>query len=169
MEETETQVPVEGEGKKAYLVAAGIALVVIILVGGYFFMKSRQTPSPSPAQEATSPTVSVKEVTVALGELGKSGESGTAILREEAGKLTVTLDLTGAPKGVKQPAHIHKGTCPGVGAVLYPLNFPVDGQSVTSLDITLDSLSPQLPLAINVHKSESQSNVYVACGDIKIE
>ncbi|MBI2442384.1 MAG: hypothetical protein HYV40_00560 [Candidatus Levybacteria bacterium] len=42
------------------------------------------------------------------------------------------------------------------------------GESGTAtLTVSLASLKGQLPLAINVHKSGSEANVYVSCGDLK--
>ncbi len=105
-------------------------------------------------------------MTVALAEENKSGESGTAILTENGGKVTVKVSLTGEPKGAIQPAHIHIGSCPGVGKVLYPLTDVVDGVSETVLNVTLDKLKQQLPLALNVHKSKTLITNYIACGPL---
>jgi Cu/Zn superoxide dismutase len=107
-----------------------------------------------------------KEVTVTLDALNNSGESGTATLTEVDGKTVVTLDLTGAPKGITQPAHIHVGECPGVGAVKYNLTFPKDGKSETTLDVNLETIMSSVPLAINIHKSANDAKTYVACGEI---
>lgn len=109
-----------------------------------------------------------KAVRVAMLPLNNSGEFGKATLKEDDGKVEVKLDLVGAPKDVTQPAHIHTGSCASLGAVKYPLNFPVNGKSETTLNVKLAQLKSELPLAINVHKSVAEAGVYVSCGDIKL-
>jgi len=116
------------------------------------------TGSPSPA----------RAVSIKLGEQNDSGETGTAMLTETNGKVTVRITMTGAPAGVDQPAHIHTGACPGVGDVKYPLTNLKNGQSTTTLNTTLSQLQTQLPLGINVHKSTTDTKTYVACGDLDI-
>lgn len=107
-----------------------------------------------------------KTMTVVLAAQNKSGEEGTATLTEKDGKTTVKINLTGAPKGVKQPAHIHLGSCPNPGEIKHNLEFPVDGASETVLDTTFGELNSLGKLAINVHKSVSAAKVYVSCGDL---
>lgn len=145
-----------------------VAIAVIIVVGGFLFLSTGQTPSPTstptPIQATATPVAMEKNIL--LSEQNKSGVSGSAVLREENGKVNVTLNLTGGPKTTPQPAHIHVGACPDVGAVKYPLTNVVDGQSITTLDVTLAQLNNELPLAINVHKSAAQITVYTACGDL---
>lgn len=110
-----------------------------------------------------------KKVTVQLAQENASGESGTATLEEINGKVTVTVSLTGYPTGdTAQPAHLHEGVCPGVGAVKYPLSPIVNGASVTTLDVTLATLKTELPLALNVHKSAAEAKVYTACGALSL-
>src|SRR5256885_1008114 len=72
-----------------------------------------------------------KTMTVSLAEENKSGESGTATLKEQNGKVIATVSLTGFPKDTPQPDHIHAGNCPGVGKIVYPLNDVINGQSTT--------------------------------------
>lgn len=76
--------------------------------------------------------------------------------------------MTGAAAGVTQPAHIHTGSCAQIGGVVYPLTFPVDGKSVTTLNTTWSALVAQKPLALNVHKSTSEASIYVSCGDLPL-
>lgn len=143
-------------------------IVVLVLLAGYFVISGQQTPQapvPAPVEKETA---TLTEITVALSEQNASGESGSATLMEVDGKVKVTLTMTGAPSGVTQPAHIHVGACPDVGAVKYPLTSPVDGVSETMLDVTLAQLKSELPLGINVHKSADEATVYVSCGDIKL-
>lgn len=148
--------------------------MVVLIVGYMLFSNRQQTPAPQPTttttttQESASPSASPNEVTVTLSEQNNSKESGTATLMEVDGKVKVTLKLTGVPSGVAQPAHIHTGACPDVGAVKYPLTSPVDGMSETTLDLTLTQLKSELPLGINVHKSAAEAKVYVSCGDLKL-
>lgn len=146
-----------------------VAVAIVIIIGG-FLLSTRQTPptTPTPTPIQATSTPAILEETIILDEQNKSGVSGSAVLREENGKVNVTLSLTGSPKTTPQPAHIHVGACPDVGDVKYPLTNVVDGQSQTVLDVTLDQLNTEQPLAINVHKSTTQATVYVACGDLPL-
>lgn len=121
--------------------------------------------SPSPSQTA----VMSDEATVTLKPVNNSNEAGIATLKEENGQLKVTINLTGYTKDVEQPAHIHLGSCPGVGAVKYPLTSIVNGVSTTMLSVTLDQLKKELPLAINVHKSTTEVSTYTSCGLLNIQ
>jgi hypothetical protein len=107
------------------------------------------------------------QITINLAEQNDSGESGTAILKEEDGQVIVTIDMTGFTEDVSQPAHIHVGVCPDVGAVVYPLTNVLNGESETTLDVTFAQLESELPLGINVHKSVDEASIYTACGDIE--
>lgn len=155
--------------KSVWIVPAIIVAVVVVIA---FLLYSNMqksaapTPTPVPAVVTASPTPAAKTLTVDLSAQNISSESGTAVLTEIEGKVMVSLNLTGAPKGVVQPAHIHKGSCPKPGEVLYPLTSPVDGISETTVDTTFDMLKTEMPLAVNVHKSAAQSGVYVSCGNL---
>lgn len=146
--------------------------VLILLVVGYMLLSNKQQPAPEPQapimEETASPSATMSDITVTLAEQNDSGESGVATLSEAEGKVKVILKLTGAPAGITQPAHIHMGKCPEVGAVKYPLTSPVDGMSETMLDVSIDKLRSELPLGINVHKSTTASTVYVSCGDLTL-
>lgn len=128
-------------------------LVILVVVAGaaYYFVVMKGGP-----------------MTVTLAEQNSSKEMGTAVLKEVNGNTEVTVTMKGQPAGVAQPAHIHKGSCPAVGDVLYPLTSPKDGAaSVTVLkETTIADLKTHPALAINVHKSAAESNVYVACGNL---
>ena len=145
--------------------------LVILLVGGLWYFSSRQ-PAYAPTDTADTVTedeamMAENQISLTLAELNDSGESGTATLVETDGTVTVTLALTGFSVGVSQPAHIHVGSCPEVGAVSYPLTNVVDGASATPLEVTLAQLEAEMPLAINVHKSATEASVYTACGDLE--
>ena len=127
-------------------------VVAVVVVGGiYWFMNQ------GPASQS---------VVVALSAQNNSGMNGTATLTSMDGSTLVELALTGAPAGITQPAHIHTGSCATIGGVVYPLEFPVNGVSETTLNVSLDAILAQLPLALNVHKSPEEVSIYVACGDL---
>lgn len=158
-------------------------LVIYVILGAiiygaiyYFFLsknnnynESSQYASPSPSQTSPSPSVMSKETTVVLESVNSSDEKGTAALTEENGQTKITINLTGYTKDIEQPAHIHIGVCPGVGAVKYPLTAVVNGTSITTLAVTLESLKKELPLAINIHKSKTEISSYTACGPLEIK
>jgi hypothetical protein len=96
--------------------------------------------------------------------LNNSGQSGTATLTAVDGKTRVQIELANPPPEA-QPAHVHSGSCSKLGSVEHPLSNVVNGRSDTMADVSLsDLLSSQS--AINVHRSASQANVYVSCGDV---
>ena len=144
------------KGDLNLIMLAALAVLVVGVFGiSLYKTKLNQTVVAEP-----------KIVTVALNAVNKSGEEGVATLKEVGGNVIVSINLTGAPKGVTQPAHIHEGECPGVGGVKYALTFPVDGKSETTLDTSLEKLQAQGKLAINIHKSVPLAKTYVACGEI---
>lgn len=149
-----------------------VVVVIILAVGTYFmFISNRPKPvvpeeTPAPIETAQPSPSELMMKTISIDEQNESSESGTAILTEKDGKVIVTLNMTGAPSGVAQPVHIHVGSCPKPGIVTYPLTDVTDGKSETTIDVSLIELKAKLPLAINVHKSAAQLNLYVSCGDL---
>jgi hypothetical protein len=103
---------------------------------------------------------------VPLTQQNGSGESGTATLTEEGSKTKVVVAINGAPAGVAQPLHVHKGTCANLDAApAYGLTTLTDGKSETTIDVPLTALQ-QGNYAINGHKSAQEAKVYVFCGNI---
>lgn len=152
-------------------------IIIYLVIGAaaygliYYFMIAGNGASPTPAPTTTqmSPSPKPLEMIVKLNEENNSGESGEATLKEENGKTTVTVNLMGFTEDVPQPAHIHSGSCPGVGTVKYPLANIINGSSVTILDATLAEIKQNLPLAVNVHKSAQEITNYTACGELPSE
>jgi hypothetical protein len=136
--------------KTALLAVAALALLALSSTGAY----------ARPAGQVDSSVG-----TITLNEQNGSGESGGATLSGADTQLTVTISLSNGT-AEPQPAHIHKGTCANLDPKpLYPLNNVVNGKSETTLPITLGDLMGG-EYAINVHKSATAANIYVACGDL---
>lgn len=105
-------------------------------------------------------------VTVRLTPQNNSGESGTATLTEQGTKTQVVVAVNGAPPGVAQPLHVHKGTCAQLDPKpTYGLASLTGGKSETTIDAPLTSLQAG-GFAINGHKSAQDANTYVFCGNI---
>jgi hypothetical protein len=149
-----------------------IIVIIVVAAGAYYVFLGNKSEAPGAQtiiKETNTVQTSYKNVTertIKLGEQNGSGESGSATLTEKDGKVTVTLDMIGFVADVSQPAHIHAGSCPDVGAVAYPLTNVVNGKSVTVLDTTFAKLDAKEPLAINVHKSVPETKTYVSCGNL---
>ncbi len=114
------------------------------------------------------PAFAAKEMplTINLGAQNNSGETGTATLTPEGHKTKVVIELSNAPAGVAQPAHIHEGTCAKLDkAPKWKLEPVKDGKSTTMVPVSLETILKD-KTAINVHKSPDEIQVYVACGDI---
>lgn len=138
-----------------------IESIVVIMALGTIWYGTTQT-SPMEIIDKKLP----RKITVKLDQQNNSGETGTALLMDLEGKTRVVLQLNGYPIDTSQPAHIHTGTCADLGEVKYPLIFPMNGSSETTLDTPLNSLLIELPLAVNIHKSAHEAGIYYACGNI---
>lgn len=108
-------------------------------------------------------TQAQQSVTIALSPQNDSGQSGTAVLTSEGAGTKVVITLSNAPG--PHPAHIHTGSCPNPGAVVYPLTPVTNGRSETVVAASLSDIL-RAPHAINVHKSPQEIPVYTACGNV---
>lgn len=141
------------------LIGAAVLIFVIILV---FLLKAHILTSPF-----ETPSLKLKsEDVIVIKELNKSGVKGTAKVKEEEGRVRVAINLVGVKKEDDIYMHIHKGKCPKVGEILYDLNTLKDKSSETELDISVEQLREKLPLAINIHNLEGESEFVVACGNL---
>lgn len=159
-----------------------LLLVIVAGVLGYFLFKSINiapiaTPAPSgiradsQTQDSSTPLPNqnpseIFSLGIPLLEQNNSDQMGGVSLVEDEGKVTVTINIE-SDSTVPQPAHIHKGSCSNPGEVVYPLEPVFNGTSTTTIDATIEDLVAS-PMAVNVHKSSDEANVYVACGDIVI-
>ncbi len=112
--------------------------------------------------------VSQPRVAVAtLNSQNKSNQAGTATITNlPNGGSRVTITLFGVTAGVLQPSHIHAGTCEDLGDVKYPLTNVLNGDAITVLNVDVATLGREMPLAINVHKSEREPQIYTSCGNL---
>ncbi|MBI4135930.1 MAG: hypothetical protein HY481_00030 [Candidatus Vogelbacteria bacterium] len=117
-------------------------------------------------EEPQQPLASTTPIMVRLAAENSSGETGQAVLTEVDGQVKMTIEMSGVPKDLPQPAHLHKGTCEVLGEPIYTLSSVLNGASETTLPVSLAAITDKLPLALNVHKSAAEMNVYVACGEV---
>ena len=110
-------------------------------------------------------TVQSDVLTIAMGELNGSGQSGTATMVANGDSTDVAVVVTPGATGVAQPIHIHAGSCDTLGGVEYPLTAVWDGTSLTNVGATLQSLRDGA-FAVNLHKSGAEASVYQPCGDV---
>ncbi|MDO8551575.1 MAG: hypothetical protein Q7S03_02745 [bacterium] len=149
----------------------GLLILILILIGAIFlFSRILTSPESIGLQFPSQGTLGARTIEVDMSAVDPStfDQSGAATLSEENGKVKVVINVNTPDLLTNQPAHIHIGSCPGVGAVLYPLNNVVNGRSETTIDTTLDQLENQQPIAINVHQSNQQIGIYTSCGQINI-
>jgi hypothetical protein len=104
-------------------------------------------------------------INVVLTPQNNSGESGTAVLTDAGPKTKVVVEIKGAPAGVGQPLHVHKGTCAQLDPKpAYGLTTLSGGKSETTIDVPIGDL--RKGFAINGHKSAQEASTYVFCGNI---
>jgi hypothetical protein len=67
---------------------------------------------------------------------------------------------------VSQPAHIHLGRCDKLDkAPKWKLKPVQNGRSVTVVPASIDAILKE-KTAINIHKSATEPQIYVSCGNI---
>ena len=154
--------------KKIFIAIAflGIGLAAIFIM----FQEPAQNGEKETSSEPEEVEPTSRFAAFPVSAQNDSGESGAATLTEVEGQTRVVIDVSDVPAGVLQPAHIHTGSCEELGGVKYPLANVEKAQmgpaSVTILGTPFEQIMSELPLAINVHKSQEEPGVYVACGDV---
>jgi len=103
---------------------------------------------------------------IELRALNGSGQNGTATLAQTENGVNILVDTVQPPALPWQPVHIHQGTCDNLDPnPAFPLPNMEDGLAADTIDTTIEELKSGY--SINVHKSEKEADVYVACGEIK--
>ena len=125
----------------------------------------------SGAGETEASEVSGDPIVMELEVFEEEGSEGDATatltpVTENQTAVDIEYPLTGSGDEPRHPAHIHLGGCEDdLGEIAYPLEDISGGSSQTSLDVGLDELQDG-DYAINVHKSASELDVHLACGQI---
>jgi hypothetical protein len=116
---------------------------------------------------AFAPAAAQDTVTIDMQEVDDSGQSGSADITSDGEQVVVSIEIEPGPDGEPQPVHIHEGDCRDLGDVAFPLEDVVNGVSESTADVSLGDLLAG-EYAINVHQSEDQMDVYVACGTLPL-
>jgi hypothetical protein len=105
-----------------------------------------------------------------MGQQNNSKQTGNAsVVDQKHGGVMVTIHLKSEPKGASEPAHIHKGTCTKLDPAPWkPLKNVVNGTSQTLVPGVTVAQLKKGKYAINVHKSASDLQTYVSCGDLTL-
>lgn len=147
----------------------GIFVIIVLIVGAIVlvrFLRSGKNSTSKPTEVVTSVTPDPSLGTVTnLDETNKSKVNGTAQIEKLDGQVRVRINLAKYPVDTLQSANIYMGTCDKPGSVLYPLAPTFNGQSVTTLETTIERLKGQKPLIIGVTKSENDHKL-AACGSL---
>lgn len=105
--------------------------------------------------------------TLSLRTLNDSQVTGTVTLTELDAMRTqvvIAVDPAGNPD---MPAHIHPGTCDAlIPQPRFPLANVVDGASTTEVPAGFAELVTG-DVAVNLHKSNSELEVYTACVELE--
>lgn len=122
---------------------------------------------PAVANAQTGRAIAIPLSAANSGGDRNSGVNGTATLTDMGGGRTrVDIRVSVGPGGsANMPNHIHTGRCPDVGAVTYPLNAVTNGVGQTEVNAALSDLLAGT-FAINLHRSPTESGVYVSCGNV---
>ncbi|MBI4218682.1 MAG: hypothetical protein HY682_00965 [Chloroflexi bacterium] len=124
------------------------------------------TPVGQPTETPAAGEKEAGMVEVDLKAEGDFGQDGKATFKADDDKTIVTIEMESGEAGMSQPAHIHKDSCAAKSDIEFPLENVVDGKSETTLDVSFDDLFGE-ERSINVHKSEDEADVIVACGDLE--
>jgi hypothetical protein len=89
-------------------------------------------------------------------------QPGHVFIAELEGTALVGIEIEPGEEGVRQPAHVHTGTCDEPGPIVYPIASVVDGSSFTFLSVSQEDLLSN-DYILNVHLSPEEPGTYVSC------
>ncbi|MCH2511333.1 MAG: CHRD domain-containing protein [Dehalococcoidia bacterium] len=132
------------------------------LINGSFAVNLHTDGNPGVYSSCGDIAVTGQSLTIALGELNGSGQSGWATLTAQGEQALVVVSAT---PGISDLAHIHDGNCQTLGGVAHGLSDTSGDSSSAVVDATLGSLIAGA-FAINLH-TDGNPGVYSSCGDIR--
>jgi hypothetical protein len=100
-----------------------------------------------------------------------SGVSGTARAQAAVAATGVTINITGATPNAHHPWHVHIGTCAtggpvyGAATAYPPLHVGANGTAMATASIGV-ALNEEQRYHVNVHRSPTEMNVIISCGDL---
>jgi len=161
----------KGNGLAWLIVIIAIVIVLLLVLGGNNEAEPQEQMTFEGLRnidtEGRTELEGEGAVLVDLLEQNDSGISGLALLQDNGdGTTRVAVVFNGETTSTPRPMHIHTGTCENIADVVYPLESSVDGESETTLDVSLETITAGLPLAINAHESAENPQNYIACGNI---
>jgi hypothetical protein len=109
---------------------------------------------------------SPRTVTIHMSAMNGTNEDGTATLTED-GNQTIVLVTLANGTSVRQPSHLHSGSCDDyTPRPAYALHDVVNGSSRTVVPEHLDKLISGTYI-LNVHKSYDDIATQASCGVVK--
>lgn len=157
-----------------------IIFAALVVIGGLLFSSGKEDQPIADETAGTEPiAIAPRKINVVLAALGESIQTGQAVLSEVEGRASITAVVNSFASTTEQPVQIFKGTCANPGELAYALTklgqssdtgtAGTDlGVSDTVLDVSLDEVLAQGPLAIAVRKTAQEAHISVACGDIVV-
>lgn len=148
---------------KKYL---SIILLIIFVVVAYFLLSNKSTFYSK--NETTLVNDDVKNSSQFVGSFSvvlKSGDNpseyGIAVFGKSENKTKVSIKMINFSNGIPQNASIYKGTCDNLEETKHGLANVANGSSESTLDITVDELINEFPLALVIGNA-----VTLSCTDI---
>lgn len=95
----------------------------------------------------------------------------TVVLLDDGQAFTSTIAIRNDEPGAVRPWHVHFGTCGSGGGIVGPpeaypaLRVGGDGAAATQTNVFFE-LDPLAQYHVNVHLSETQLDILVACGNL---
>ena len=124
-----------------------VALWILAIVGG----------CQNPSRQST---------VVQLRTLNDSGVTGTVTLVDTGDGRTQVQVRVDPSDNLDMPAHIHPGSCDNlIPQPKHPLENVVNGTSTTIVRASLAELT-RGGLAVNLHKSNQELDIYTACAEL---
>jgi hypothetical protein len=108
-------------------------------------------------------SIPVSKFRVVLKSTNGSRERGVAWIEFGLHETRVVIRMSGAPREVSQPAHLHAGACGSDRKVVASLGSVRNGRGVASVDPL--SVSSRR-YAIDIHESTVTGATIVACGSV---
>ncbi|MCF8566850.1 CHRD domain-containing protein [Alicyclobacillus tolerans] len=113
------------------------------------------TSSSKGQSTASTQTASVALKPSALVAKNKASGTATLVLNTKTHQMTVTVKMTGLVANSIHPEHIHTGTVPHIGAIVYPLKNLVANKSGVATATTVIKNVKKIPAkgwVIDVHE-----------------